>query len=1651
MRQLQQALSEKEEALKSAQIEKSSLLSERENFTARLRTLDESENRYKDENWNLETQIHEHIAREKEAADREKKLMQALNMLQAEKANSQKELDEIKLNHSKLTEQHTAAMKTHDVELGALKRTMANVENEKETLQLKVKEITSQNTELAKAITRHRALSDEHKSNSPVEEDVSGSDGNGTPDNSPPPSPIKNTPRHSHLEAETMKSSLQHAHRMIQSLKGNIHREKTEKLEIKRMLQDARDELEVRRADAPAATKKNRKALDKDFKKPYKPNQLGGMRNSRSEVSIEEMAWEDQDMEPSPTRATTSRIRSMPGGYESTDQFDTSNEASTDAYITANNSDDFETANERDTETDAFVTTNEGNTDSDELTETEGANMGTIRASKHQRPAALMQAGNRNSYNSTASLSGDEYSYGQVTTPKQTSRLNLRQNRGSHSSSRTIGALNDDFYASSPPQPSTNATPQRNIGGQTLFDQLGELSEGESYTEAGSSFNTPVDGRSRNVSIIGTPAPANIPLPPTDVPETPKEEMPRPKMVDSGVMTDAWKPTPSTKRDSAVPKFGGALMGAGVVAAAHQLRERTDSQSGTERPMSDASGQWTIGQDDRLSSQGAGQYNNRMSMMSMQSTTSTQPGDIAERLEHFPTPPTLTKEEESLSLSVIQTTVDEEPMVPEVKPRMPDAMSFSSIATTAVEPVMPEERPAPQLAMAPIQAVGTEAIEPVVRPDTPLKMAFAPLMATVVEPRSPTPPQLGFVPVSGVATEPIARVQTPAPALAMSNIAKTAVEPIEPVQKAPEPINFEFSSIAIAHTEPTIDEIEQRLKHEMSGALPENPFNPIEEPNMAISSIQSTHVEPRTPRARPVTPVNYGICNIQSTDVEPLTPKARPVTPITLAFSGIGSTIVDPVEPVERPQTPVNLGFSTVKTAVAISPKTLRPRPVTKPRPVTPVVLSFTGIQQVETTPIVPPSPRPSSKRDGFFIPAADEPTRSETPEPDTLKGISSGIAKLVKQKAPVGMFIAEDETRSRSPQDSAAETPESQRPFKEISGNTEDRPVLKEKKTRVPTEDSMAQTMLTSEQIEAMFRSKAERRASSAAEEREAMNSANISPTMRPAVLPPSIRVRRSQDSGRDRPLSRSRTMSDALSDTENDMTVGSYFTRPNSARRSSLNSHPPLPPNHQQVIKEAEKRSGSAASNKPGLMGPPPLPASAFRAQSANSNKVFGPITPRGNSAGTPSPQRNGTTPRAHKSENNGTADVFGPAPHVSSQSGLSQARSRASSITSFASEVESRFGLRNGPENLPGLGTGTDPRMIQAITQTMIGEYLWKYTRKAGSSSMSTTRHRRYFWVHPYTRTLYWSDRDPATAGKIELKAKSVQIEAVRVVQDDNPLPPGLHRKSLVIVSPGRTVKVTAITGQRHECWFNALSYLLLRGDGTLGDNDSDEVVGGLTKEDTRDFNPSIHSRSRSRKGPASLSSYNSRGTGRGESPGKHSTRQSSAVGVVRPKMSYDTTASRQSMVSRLSNYWHPRERRDGSMASTSRRQASSRLSRRSEDGRHQGSIYEASEAADSAEDLRREMERQERDSDRLENVRACCDGIYPSALFLNDTINEANQKIGKHDVGHLSHTPTSDRRKSKMSVGRETATPSRSGRHTPGVGGRSGAVSRQSIPE
>ncbi|KAH9042692.1 hypothetical protein EDB85DRAFT_1916285 [Lactarius pseudohatsudake] len=127
------------------------------------------------------------------------------------------------------------------------------------------------------------------------------------------------------------------------------------------------------------------------------------------------------------------------------------------------------------------------------------------------------------------------------------------------------------------------------------------------------------------------------------------------------------------------------------------------------------------------------------------------------------------------------------------------------------------------------------------------------------------------------------------------------------------------------------------------------------------------------------------------------------------------------------------------------------------------------------------------------------------------------------------------------------------------------------------------------------------------------------------------------------------------------------------------------------------------------------------------------------------------------------------------------------------------------------------GTDPAILHAITQTMIGEFLYKYTRRTIGKGHGERRHKRFFWVHPYTRTLYWSDADPGSSNVSESSAKSAYIEGVRSVLDPNPLPPGLHQYSVLVSTPFREMKFTAPTKERHDIWLNALQYLLTRPGG------------------------------------------------------------------------------------------------------------------------------------------------------------------------------------------------------------------------------------------
>ncbi|RIA96933.1 meiotic cell cortex C-terminal pleckstrin homology-domain-containing protein [Glomus cerebriforme] len=190
------------------------------------------------------------------------------------------------------------------------------------------------------------------------------------------------------------------------------------------------------------------------------------------------------------------------------------------------------------------------------------------------------------------------------------------------------------------------------------------------------------------------------------------------------------------------------------------------------------------------------------------------------------------------------------------------------------------------------------------------------------------------------------------------------------------------------------------------------------------------------------------------------------------------------------------------------------------------------------------------------------------------------------------------------------------------------------------------------------------------------------------------------------------------------------------------------------------------------------------------------------------------------------------------VSTVSSTSTSAEQMGRSESSQVEAGSSTGPMTGSTTGPMTGpSGTDPNIIHAITQTMIGEYLWKYTRKNFGAGISEKRHKRFFWVHPYTKTLYWSIRDPGSYEPVDPKSKGgmsyfAYIESVKQVVDHNPSPPGLHHMSLVIKTPERELKFTARSKERHEYWFQALSYLLQRPD-EVGQIGQGQTPGRITK--------------------------------------------------------------------------------------------------------------------------------------------------------------------------------------------------------------------------
>jgi hypothetical protein len=169
--------------------------------------------------------------------------------------------------------------------------------------------------------------------------------------------------------------------------------------------------------------------------------------------------------------------------------------------------------------------------------------------------------------------------------------------------------------------------------------------------------------------------------------------------------------------------------------------------------------------------------------------------------------------------------------------------------------------------------------------------------------------------------------------------------------------------------------------------------------------------------------------------------------------------------------------------------------------------------------------------------------------------------------------------------------------------------------------------------------------------------------------------------------------------------------------------------------------------------------------------------------------------------------------------------------SRTASYASSRSSDYGHARVPSGLArelGMPTSSDPALIQAITQVMIGEFMWKNTRRTLGKGMSENRHKRFFWVHPYVKTLYWSPVDPGGENTAEARSKSskwrltlgrfrcktsaypahhlVYITGIKVMKEGGAADPNTWHESIIICSPTREVQMTAMSKDRHDAWVN-----------------------------------------------------------------------------------------------------------------------------------------------------------------------------------------------------------------------------------------------------
>lgn len=146
-----------------------------------------------------------------------------------------------------------------------------------------------------------------------------------------------------------------------------------------------------------------------------------------------------------------------------------------------------------------------------------------------------------------------------------------------------------------------------------------------------------------------------------------------------------------------------------------------------------------------------------------------------------------------------------------------------------------------------------------------------------------------------------------------------------------------------------------------------------------------------------------------------------------------------------------------------------------------------------------------------------------------------------------------------------------------------------------------------------------------------------------------------------------------------------------------------------------------------------------------------------------------------------------------------------------------------LNTDPMSVSQASTTQSSGVVDAIAQTMVGEWMYKYVRRRKSFSVPDSvkddsgndRHKRWVWLAPYERSILWSSKQPSSGSALMGKSgRKLTIQSVLDVKDDNPAPKmggPVFNRSILILTPQRALKFTTVSADRHYLWLTALSFL------------------------------------------------------------------------------------------------------------------------------------------------------------------------------------------------------------------------------------------------